>query len=106
MTAVETFNETFEMCINQGRMGAAHKDPLIAKIRLIAEGNATSATSTEEEIKITKEPSTNVLYCDFVIMAIKDTDNMPTHMDVSYATSRIMIRDATLEQEQLVREGL
>ena len=79
---------------------------MIALIKQVAENHVNSATSQESLIEITKDQSTNDLVCDFVVVAIQDTENMPTHFDVAYATSRIIINNATAEQEQLAREGL
>ena len=46
-TAVETYEETFDMQIRQKRMGAQRKEYLLEKIRQVAENNIREVTEVD-----------------------------------------------------------
>ena len=98
-SAIETFTESFDMAIRQNRLNEAGKEFMLEKIRLISENSAREFASIQKNISVVKDASQgNVMHIDFCVFSMKDCKDSPdTHFDFSYAYSKAIIRDATLE---------
>ena len=101
-SAMETFTESFDMAIRQNRLNEAGKELMLEKVNLISQGRASEFTSLEKNITVVKDPyQGNVIHIDFCVFSMKDTPgDEATHFDFSYAYSKAMIKDASLEQQE------
>ena len=56
-SAMETFEETFDMAIRQNRLNEAGKKLMLEKVLMISQGRASEFTSLEKNITVVKDPS-------------------------------------------------
>ena len=101
-TAIEKYEETFDMQIKQKRLGAHRRAYLLEKIRQISENNIREFTEVDHLIDFQKSETGEgtVLVGDFVVIAIQDCPDMPTtHFDCSYSTCVLTVKNPNMAQE-------
>ena len=93
--AVQSYEEQFSMQIRHGKMTEARKAELLAKIKKIADNDATAFAGVESDIAVTSDQANGNLTIDMVVHHMASNEDEGDRMNVSYAAAKCTITNAT-----------
>ena len=80
-------------------MTQARKDELLAKIRKIADNDATAFAGVESDIRVTSDAASGDLMIDMVVHYMASDRDAADRMNVSYAAANCTIKNATVQSQ-------
>ena len=92
--AVECFTEDFDLHIEQGKMTVERKFELLEKIKKIVNNDATAFAGVESNINVAKDSNNGDIVIDMIASIMKTDKDDPEAMNMSYAASKSVIKDA------------
>ena len=98
-TAVESYKSTFALAVQHGKMTTERSEEMLEKIDKIANDEMEGNEGIDYNIKVSGNEREIVV--DLIVHLIAHDEEDPEAMNVSYATCKSVIRDAS--QEQLER---
>ena len=96
MLAVDTYKKTFALDVKHGKMTYARSEEMLEKIKKIAEDDMEENDGIDFDIKV--YPDNKEIVVDLIVHIIKHDSDDAEAMNVSYATCKTVIRDASREQ--------
>lgn len=98
--ANQTYKEIFALAVRHGKMTEARRGELLDKIAKVASNDVTAFAGTESDIKVSKNDESGEIVVDMCAHFIKTDQDKEDYMNVSYATAKCFIQNATLAQQQ------
>ena len=94
--AVESYKRTFALEVEHGKMTHERSEEMLAKIDKIANDDMEGHEGIDYNIKVSTH--NNEIVVDLIVHLIAQHEEDPEAMNVSYATCKSVIRDASQEQ--------
>ena len=94
--AVETYDKTFGLDVKHGKMTLERKEEMLDKIEKIATDELEENEGIDYNIKVSLDKREIIV--DLIVHLIALDKENPEEMNVSYATCKSVIRDASREQ--------
>ena len=94
-TAVQTYEEAFDLAIKHGKMTEERKQELIAKIERVANNDITVFSGVDSDIKVKKDDTNGEIVIDMVVHYMLSDENDADRMNLSYAACKATIKNAT-----------
>ena len=92
------------MAIRHGKMTEARKAELLAKVKKIADNDATAFAGVESDIKVTSDAASGDLMIDMVVHYMASDEDAGDRMNVSYAAAKCTIKNATIASQAKASE--
>ena len=104
--AVHSYEEQFRLAIRHGKMTEARKAELLAKVKKIADNDATAFAGVESDIKVTSDAASGDLMIDMVVHYMASDEDAADRMNVGYAAAYCTIKNATKASQAKASELL
>ena len=76
------------------------KDELLAKIKKVADNDATAFAGVESDIIVNRDNASGDIEIDLSVHFIVSDEDEADKMNISYATAKSFIKNATIEQQE------
>ena len=101
---MELFTEDFDLHIEQGKMTEERKVELLAKIQKIVDNDVETFSGVERDVRIVKDSQSGDIVIDMIAHFMKTDEDDPEAMNMSYACSKSVIKNATPAYQERICE--